>query len=155
LISYFADSSALTKRYLVEPGTDWMRSITSGSTGNKILIAQITPAEVVSAVARRPRVGEIPPRTARAIRLLIDRHPDREYIIIGLTRAIVQKAENLLKTHALRAYDAVQLATLIETNLRLSVGGLMPLTFVSSDERLLTVAIAEGVATENPVDRTL
>lgn len=101
---YFLHSSALIKRYVIEVGTTWIRSITSRSAGNTIIIAHITQAEVVSGIMRRKRDGTITTRTARATRLLVDRHVSREYRVVGLTGQVVQRAEDLLELHALRAY---------------------------------------------------
>jgi hypothetical protein len=46
-------------------------------------------------------------RTAQAMRLLIDRHARREYVVLGLTHQVVRRAEDLLTVHPLRTYDAV------------------------------------------------
>jgi uncharacterized protein len=147
---YFLDSSALSKRYVAEVGTNWIRAITTPGAGNSIIIAQITPIEVVSAAMRRLREGTITVRTARAVRLLLDRHARREYRVVGLTAPIVQRAEDLLEHHPLRAYDSIQLASALESNHRLLAAGLSPLTFVAADTRLLTAAAVEGLATDNP-----
>lgn len=147
---YFLDSSALVKRYIAETGTTWIRSLTSADAGNVIVIAHITQAEVVSGAMRRKREGSITARTARAIRLLIDRHSSREYRVVGLTAQIMQRAEDLLETHALRAYDSVQLASAVESNARIVAIGLPPITFISADTHLLAAAIAEGLSTDDP-----
>jgi predicted nucleic acid-binding protein len=148
---FFLDSSALVKRYVPEQGTAWVRAIAAPAAGRSILIAQLTPVEVVSGTWRRVREGTIAPRTARAIRLLVDRHAQRDYLVIGLAAQIVQRAENLLEQHALRAYDAIQLASALESNARLVAGGLVPLTYVAADQRLLTAASAEGLAIDDPM----
>jgi hypothetical protein len=93
---YFLDSSALIKRYVVEPGTTWVRSLTNRDSGNTVIIAQITQIEIVSGASRRVREGTLTTRTARAVRLLIDRHVHREYVVIGLTPQVVRRAEDLL-----------------------------------------------------------
>lgn len=142
---YFLDSSALIKRYVVEVGTIWIRSITTRSAGNIITIAHITQAEVVSGAMRRKRDGTIAVRTAHATRLLVDRHASREYRVIGLTAQIIQRAEDLLEMHQLRAYDSIQLASALESNARLVAAGLPAITFVSADNRLLTAAAVEGL----------
>lgn len=147
---YFLDSSALIKRYIVEVGTPWVRSITVTSSNNIVFIAQITQVEVVSGAMRRKRDGSITPRTARATRLLIGRHASREYRVIGLTGQISQHAEDLLEGHPLRAYDAIQLASALESNKRLTAAGLTPLIFVSADTRLLTIAAIEGLMIDDP-----
>jgi uncharacterized protein len=148
--AYFLDSSALVKRYVPETGTAWVRTITTPSAGNTILVAQMLPAEVISGVWRRVREGTIAPRIARAIRLLVDRHTRREYLVIELSARIVQRAEDLLEQHPLRAYDALQLASSLESNTRLVGAGLAPLVVVTADTRLLAAASAEGLATEDP-----
>lgn len=150
---YFLDSSALIKRYVVESGTNWIRSITFPTSGNVIIVSHVTQVEVVSGTMRRKREGAITARSARTIRLLIDRHCSRQYQVLGLTAQIVQRAESLLEVHPLRAYDSIQLASPLESNSRLIGAGLPSLIFVSSDSRLLTNAIAEGLTTEDPNTR--
>ena len=118
-----SDSSALIKRYIVEPGTTWMRSIIQRSSGNTIIIAQTTQIEIVSGASRRVREGTLTTRTARAVRRLIDRHARRAYVVIGLTPQVVRRAEDLLIVHPLRTYDAVQLASALESNTRLVASG--------------------------------
>lgn len=133
-----------------EVGTSWVRGLTTPTASHTLIIAQVTPAEIVSGVARRRREGTVPGRTAHAIRLLIDRHARHEYLIIALQAQVLQRTEDLLETHPLRAYDAVQLASALESNDRLVAAGLMPLVFVSADMRLLTVANAENLTTDDP-----
>ena len=147
---YFFDSSALVKRYVPEIGTTWVRSVTNPQSNNTILIAHITQVEVVSAVRRCTRDASFSVRTARAIRLLMDRHSSRQYSVIGLVGSVVSLAENLLESHPLRAYDAVQLASALEANTRLISAGLSPLTFVSGDTRLLSAATSEGLQIDDP-----
>src|SRR5262245_62023698 len=105
---YFLDSSALIKRYIAEKGTNWIRSIAGRSAGNTLVVAQITYVEAISGTARRTREGAITSRTARAIRLVVERHLSRQYLVIGLSNSITSRAANLLENHPLRAYDAIQ-----------------------------------------------
>lgn len=147
---YFLDSSALIKRYITEQGTVWVRSITSPSAGNTIILAQITQVEIFSGVFRRRREGLVPPRTVQAIRLLCHRHVKREYMVVELAAPIIQSAEDLLDKHPLRAYDAIQLASALVANARLTGAVLAPLVFVSADARLLTAATAEGLTVDDP-----
>ena len=59
MTQYFLDSSALIKRYVIEPGTTWVRSLTNHSSGNTAIIAQITQIEIVSGASRRVREGTL------------------------------------------------------------------------------------------------
>ncbi|NOT59076.1 MAG: nucleic acid-binding protein, partial [Acidobacteria bacterium] len=52
--------------------------------------------------------------------------------------------------HALRGYDAVQLAAALEENDELMSFGLPALTLVSADAELNKAAQAEGLNVENP-----
>lgn len=147
---YFLDSSALVKRYIAELGTGWIRSLVSSNSGNLIIVAQVSSVEIVSGISRRKREGTIAPRTALAIRRLLDRHIRREYRVIELTAQITQRAEDLLDVRPLRAYDAIQLASALESNTRIVAAGASPLIFVSADARLLTAATAEGLLCDDP-----
>jgi len=106
---YFLDSSTLVKRYIVEKGAPWVRSIFH--PGNREVIAQVTPIEVMSAVARHVRDQVVTPGSARAIQAYVNRHTEREYIVVSLNRSVVVAAQNALLQYTLRAYDAVQLAS--------------------------------------------
>ena len=147
---YFFDSSALIKRYIPETGSAWVQAIAAPRIGNTVVIAQITQVEVVSGAMRRVRNGEISSRTARTLRLRVGRHVSREYMVIHLGEYVVERAQGLLETHILRAYDSVQLASALEANKQLMTAGLSPLIFVSADRPLLTAAAAEGFTTDDP-----
>jgi predicted nucleic acid-binding protein len=120
------------------------------SAAQTIVIAHITQAEIVSGAMRRKREGSVTARTARTVRLLIDRHVSREYRVVGLTSEIIRSAEDRLEVHSLRTYDAIQLASALASNTRLITAGLSPLIFVSAATRLLQAAAAEGLMTDDP-----
>ena len=145
---YYFDSSALVKRYIQEAGTDWGRSVTGA--GHSMITARITQVEIMSAVSRLKPEQMVTARSANAIHLLLDRHMHRNYTVLELTDIIVQQAIAVLSSYTLRAYDAVQLASALESNRRLVAYGLPPLIFVSADQRLLAAAINEGLISENP-----
>nr|MBN1230080.1 type II toxin-antitoxin system VapC family toxin [Anaerolineae bacterium] len=147
---FFLDSSALVKRYLPEQGTIWIRSLFARNSGNRIIVAQIAAVEVISGVSRRKREGHITAEHAHAVRQLMGRHFRDEYLTIGLTESITSQAKDLVEMYPLRAYDAVQLASALESNNRLTAADLQPLIFIASDTQLLEVAVAVGLAVENP-----
>jgi len=138
------DSSALVKRYVIETGTPWILSLLPPSQRNVLLIAQVTPVEIMSGIMRRWRSGEIPAHAARAARLLLDRHCLRDYLVATTDYTLIQRAQDLVERHPLRAYDAIQLAAALEN------AAAVPLTFVSADQRLLAAALAEGLPVEDP-----
>jgi predicted nucleic acid-binding protein len=55
---HFLDTSALVKRYVAETGSETVTQIVS-SPNTSVVIADITRAEFVSALARRAREGSI------------------------------------------------------------------------------------------------
>ena len=102
---YFFDSSVLTKRYITETGSNWVLNTVAPNNGHHILIAQIAPVEVFSAISRQKRENRISARTSRAIRMYLDRHVFRQYDVVILSDEILQSAQDLLDKYPLRAYD--------------------------------------------------
>src|SRR5687767_8627372 len=119
MASYFFDSSALMKQYLIEAGTPAVRKIIRSSATNRIFISQITAVEVVSALARRKREASITPQRMKRARQVFEHHVATEYVSLQLTNSIINLAGDLLDTYPLRASDAVQLATALEVQDRL------------------------------------
>ena len=71
--------------------------------------------------------------------------------LVLMTSELIRSAAVLAQQHALRAYDAVQLAAALRTSSLLRTHDLA-LIFVSGDANLPQAARAEGMATENPFD---
>jgi predicted nucleic acid-binding protein len=111
LNQYFFDSSALVKRYVAEPGTLWLLELLTARARYAPLVAQIAQVEICSSVMRRAREGTLSQQEARLTRLFIDFDMAREYRVIALTGDVVALAEDLRERHALRASDAIQLAS--------------------------------------------
>ena len=147
---YFFDSSALAKRYMPETGSHWVLSLAAPTQRNRIFVAQITPVEIVSSAMRKVRSGELTARTGKAIRLLVDRHHLRDYNEVRITDLVMRRAEDLLELYALRAADALQLASALDLNTRIQPTNLPQPIFVCADHRLLAAAIAEGLRTDDP-----
>lgn len=147
---YFLDSSAATKRYIVERGTGWIRHIAGATSEHTLLVAQIPSAEIISSLARQMREERITPLELRKLRLLVDYHMRLEYSVIVLSATIVQRAEDLLLKHPLRAYDAVQLASALDSAMQLLANEVSVPVLVSADRRLLAAAESEGLITDDP-----
>jgi predicted nucleic acid-binding protein len=113
---YFVDSSALVKRYVQEVGTAWVRGVTRRRPSTWIYIAHITAVEVTCAVARRRKGRTLTPRRASSVLHRFRQHLAGRYIVIEVTPALLDDAMRLGNTHALRVYDAVQLAVALEVN---------------------------------------
>ena len=149
MAAYFFDSSALAKRYVAETGTPWVQGIVDPSAGNEIYVAHITLVELTSAVTRRQRAGDLTP--AAVAGALSDLLSDfvSEYSILQITAKLIGQACTVAEKHALRGYDAVQLAAALQVKAAYAAAGLY-VTLVSADLDLNTAAMAEGLAVDNP-----
>jgi predicted nucleic acid-binding protein len=148
--AYFVDSSALVKRYVQEVGTSWVRGITRRSPSTVIYIARITAVEVTCAVARRRKGKTLTPRRASLILYRFRQHLAGRYTVAEVTRSLLEDAMRLGNTHALRTYDAVQLAVALEVIRFHQAGGSGPVTLVSADQDLNIAATAEGLSVDDP-----
>jgi predicted nucleic acid-binding protein len=149
-MSYFFDSSALVKRYAQEVGSAWVCSLISGIPRGAIFIAKITGPEVIAALARKQRMGEI--SVADYQQAVADFTHDfhHSYTQIELTDYITIQAMVLPQRRVLRGYDAVQLASAFWIDTVLKQSGQPVLTFISADNALCNAAQAEGLVTDNP-----
>jgi hypothetical protein len=106
--------------------------------------------EVYSALARRSREGSVPAADCAIAAQAFAAHSATEYDFVELDLNAVALARELVERHPLRAYDAIQLTSALIANQALQVVGLLPLIFLSADDRLNAVAVAEGLSIENP-----
>lgn len=155
-MTFYFDSSALVKYYLIEPGTSWVRTIIDQRSNSgwkyKIATSILSVPEVVSAFARRRRMKTIPPNVYAGVISRFLREGRHRCQLVGVNEGVVNFAAELIQHHPLRVYDAVQLATALSLNQVLRENRLPLLTFVSADEVLCDVAKAEGISAENPND---
>lgn len=144
--AYFFDASAIVKRYLREAGSEWVRQLFAQAQP-RIFVSSLSGVEVLAAIMRKGRTGEIrPPEREKAVRAF-RREFTTSYALVRPVPTVIHNAMDLLLTHPLRAYDAVQLASALA--LPPSPHG-ATLTFVSADERLLSITTTLGFVTENP-----
>ncbi|MCA9972144.1 MAG: type II toxin-antitoxin system VapC family toxin [Anaerolineales bacterium] len=152
MTTYYFDTSGLIKRYVTETGSGWVWRLFSPEFDHFFLTSRLTMPEIYSALARRLREGSVSAAAYSSNLQVFQRDSTTTYRYIELTMDVVNLSRDLLAQHALRASDAVQLASALGANRLLVTGGLAPLVFVAADERLLAVARAEGMAGENPND---
>lgn len=150
MADYFLDSSALVKNYISETGSAWVSGLFDPALNNEVFIAAITPVEIIAAITRRARGGSIAASDATVACNLLRADLLTSYQIVELIDALIARAMTIAETHALRGYDAVQLASALEVNILCVSNGLPPLTFVSADDDLNSVALQEGLVVENP-----
>jgi predicted nucleic acid-binding protein len=143
--AYFLDTSTVLKRYVQETGTAWVQALAAPSARHSLFVVRITLAESVAAITRRERGGSITPQDAATA--VADFRLDfaRQYRVVEVSAGLVAEAALLARRHALRGYDAVQLAAVLE------IHATDPsLTLLSADAELNTAATAEGVSVDDP-----
>ncbi len=102
------DSSALARRYFIEPGTE--RVAVCCREAEDIILSALVLPELISACSRCLREGRISSRGYG--RLKRDIHADlAQSGLVGLTPEVLEKAVFCLERAALRASDAVHVAT--------------------------------------------
>ena len=149
MASYFFDASALVKGYVHEPGSRWVRQVLV-PRGPEVFISPLSGVEVLAAIARKARAGEIDgsmrQKGVSAFRM------DYRYRFAhtAVSAAVTQEAMALVLAHPLRGADAVQLASALL--LREAAPQFKGLAFVAADAALLRLARHTGLATENPLD---
>ena len=136
---YFLDASALAKRYVVEAGTERVRQLFRRSAD--IAVSRLSEVEVTSALVRRMKAGDIDTQVAEA-HLAALTSDLAACDVVELRAPVVGSARDLVRVHALRAYDAVQLASALRLKGRGSV------TFLCADVELAAAASAEKLRVE-------
>lgn len=150
MAAFFFDSSGVVKRYVSERGSNFVDGSADLKSGNVVLLSRITRVEVAAAIARRLKSRSITATDAQNTLLAFQHDLTNNYFTVEVAPVLLSIAAGLATKHALRGYDAVQLAAALETNDEGIANGLPPLTIVSADTDLNTAARAEGLNVENP-----
>jgi uncharacterized protein len=142
--AFFLDTSTVLKRYVQETGTAWVQALAAPTVRHSLFVVRITLAETVAAITRRERGGSITPQDAATAVADFQLDFARQYRVVEVSAGLVAQAATLARRHALRGYDAVQLAAALE------IHATDPsLTVLSADAELNTAA-AEGLSVEDP-----
>ncbi len=150
MASYFADSSALVKRYVQARGSAWVIGLFMPFPHDDVYIVAVTPVEIVAVLMRRSRSGTMTEADAAAAcsQFLADLPLD--YQVVEVTEGIINPAILLVKKYKLRGYDAMQLAAGCQVNAVCLATGLPPLVFISADKELNAAASGEGLSVDDP-----
>jgi predicted nucleic acid-binding protein len=141
----YLDSSALVKRYTEEAGTDFVKSILT--TDGLITTSNLTYPEILSALMRKVRAGEIEKKTFNGIVDKFDKDWDH-ILVLDFHNDLLPIVKTLIEKHPLKAADAIHLSSA----LWLKLSSKVDVTFVASDSNLLKAAGAEKLQVMNPLD---
>lgn len=140
-------------------GHTWLNALCEPATGNVIAIAEITEAEIAAAQNQLVRGGTLKrKRCATALALFWDQVDHGRYAVVAISSPLIRRAAALCDHHALKGYDAVQLACALtfredvrQANLALPGGGLGDPIFITADKHLSDAAKAEGFIVDSPL----
>lgn len=149
---YYADSSALAKRYVSEVGSSWVQSACGSASDNVIALANVGLAEIAAALGVKHRQGHLSGEVRDALLLDLQRDARDQYWLVDVGQDIVLEAIALTRSHKLRGYDAVHLACALFLQRTLTDQGLPGIVLLSADSDLLAAGRARGLPTENPLD---
>ncbi len=152
MADFFLDSSAIVKRYVNEYDSRYIEELVEPGNQNNVILAQITQVEIASAFARRKKGKTLSDDDAANALRSFELDLADVFITFGMAGEHIRSAADLATKHALRGYDAVQLATALAANFDIIESGRKALVFVSSDVDLNAAAGAEGLSVENPND---
>ena len=147
---YYADSSALVKRYVNEVDSVWVQAICEPAANHIIALAHIGLAEIAAALGVKYRQNVLTTVARDGLLRDLQRDGRDQYWLVDVDQNMVTDAIDLTRRQKLRGYDAVHLACALFLEHTLLRQGLPGLILVSADQDLLTAAQAEGLLTDNP-----
>ncbi len=132
----FLDSSAFAKRFVDEAGSESVETVCAESTA--LGLSVLCVPEIISALNRRRRERSLTRgQYGQAKARLFDDVQDAD--LINLTPPVIGSTIHVLEVSAVRALDAVHVASALEWGADL---------FVSSDKQQLTAAKRAGLKTK-------
>jgi uncharacterized protein len=147
LALYYLETSALVKLYVREIGTERLLRLAARTNNHRFAILALTRVEMHSAIRRRQREGDIDGSAAERLLSQFEQHLESRFVKQVLNDSLIDLATSLVSRHALRAYDAVQLAGCLM--LKQNSASDEP-SFVCSDQRLLQAAEKEAISCFDP-----
>jgi uncharacterized protein len=150
MVTYFFASSAIVKRYLPEQGQSLIITLCDPAQSHDLYISQLALVEVVASFCRKAHETSITSSDRDALIDTFRRDSRSVYGIRLITNAMYISAGNLCRSHRLRAYDAMQLACILDLRDKALARQAPVPIFVCADNNLIEIATAEGLSVENP-----
>jgi predicted nucleic acid-binding protein len=149
--TFYADSSALVKRYAIETGSVWIQGLCDPTAGHVIALAHIGLVEIAAALAVKTKQGVLPSPVLDGLLRDLQRDGRDLYWLIDIDQEIIVRAIEMTRRHKLRGYDATHLACALFLHETLVHNGLPAPVLLSADQELLAAAKAEGWRSTIPV----
>lgn len=152
---YYLDASAAVKVYVTERGSSGVLRLLDPEEGHELYLSRVGVVEVAAALFGRVRAGEASFEAARAAVTRLREDLGDVYEIVEIDPPTADRAFEVAERHLLRAYDCLQLATVLLLQEQRAALELEPLILVSSDLELNAAASAEGLPVKNPATEDL
>lgn len=142
MITYF-DTSALVKKYCREEGSDTVVKLWRNSTD--VATSSVAYAEAVAAFNRKKRTGDV---TLEQLNGVINEFQEdwSSFVRVVVSEELNPIIDRLLKTHSLRGFDAIHLASAIFLHENLET----EISFISADAELNAACEAERIRVVEP-----
>ena len=143
---YFLEATAFIRLFVQGQGTDALIRLMESAEDNRKLISSSTPLEIYAAIRRRQQQGDISLEDATSA-LSVLRLESARMVQQPLNPAVLEAARQLLDRSQIRWTESLQLGAAIAA--REMFQG-TPIVFVSTSQRILDAAAAEGFTTLDP-----
>ena len=148
---YFLEATAFIRLFVQGQGTDALIRLMESAEDNRKLLSSSTPLEIYAVIRRRERQGDISAEDA-ASALSVLRLESARMVQQPLNPAVLEGARQLLDRSGLRWTEALQLGAALAA--REMFQG-TEITFVSTSQRMLDAAAAEGFGVLDPTKEAL
>ena len=95
---YYADSSVLVKRHVIERGSSWIRNLAKLGPDHIITSSRISEVEVCSALSRRMREASLAENEYHSIVEDFSYACTAEHVMIRVSGTVIDRAKLLLVT---------------------------------------------------------
>jgi predicted nucleic acid-binding protein len=107
-VTLYADSSALVKIYVVEPGSEQVERLVTGAS--TVVTSAVAFVEVRAALMRARRERRLTPSSARQAKQWFE-EDWHNFVTVVPDSGLLTAAADLAERHGLRALDSIHLAT--------------------------------------------
>jgi predicted nucleic acid-binding protein len=149
--SFYLDASSLAKRYVPEPGSAQVHVILDTVPHARLHVLNIGAGEIVSILVRKRNSGTI--SQAYFAQALANFQTEivhaADLTKVPVTSRLITASFPLIVAHSINSTDAITLKSALAIARRLRSAG-DDLVLVSSDQRLVRAAQAEGLMTVDP-----
>ena len=137
-MTLYLDTSSLVKLYVVEPGSDAVRTLVAAAT--VVATSSIAYTETRAALARRRRERALRPKAFASAKKGFEAEWPKNFAV-EVTSALCREAGEFAERYRLRAYDSVHLAAFAEIARQ---AGVRDTRFSSFDDALNRAARSLG-----------